>query len=179
MFLPARKKNGISNPNMKKLITWKRPSLIAYFVLIFVVLLYTFKSQIMPYYFRIQFRSPVVFHNVRITFPKGIIFNAGDKSVVLFHWEDPQAFLILGKINLNKITKEYLLRFFGEKCFDILETNDTHFKDNKSFTISYIDTSWKYNKAIYVISKNLRITYQGTKENYQEFKDIIDNMEFL
>lgn len=179
MFLPARKRNGRSNPNMKKLITWKRPSLIAYFVLIFVVLLYTFKSDIMPYFFRIQFKSPVVFHNVTITFPKGMIFSA-EKEIIGFHyWENPNAFLYIGKMNSNKMKKESLVQFFEKKNFFILETNDTHFKDNKSFTISYIDTSWKYNKAIYVIPKNLRITYQGTKENYKEFKDIIDNMEFL
>ena len=164
---------------MKKITTWKRPSLIAYFVLIFIVLLYTFKSQIMPYYFQIQFRSPIVFHNVRITFPKGIIFNVGDDSIVLFHWEDPHAFLIVGKINLKKMTKEYLLRFFEKKNFHILETNDIPLKDYRSFTISYMDSSWKYNKAIYVIPKNLRITYQGTREHYKEFKEIVDSMKFL
>jgi len=165
---------------IKRPITWKRPSFAAYLLLILVVLLYTFKSDIMPYFFRIKFKSPVVFDNVRITFPKGMIYNAGRKSIVFHHWEDPNAFLIVGKINLNKLTKERLTLFFKEKNFHILETKDmSSFKGYPGFTISYIDTSWTYNKAIYVIPKNLRITYQGTRENYKDFKDIIDSMEFL
>jgi hypothetical protein len=179
MFQHAPNNNGRSNPNMKKITTWKRPSLIAYFVLIFIVLLYTFKSQIMPYYFQIQFRSPIVFHNVRITFPKGMIFSA-EKEIIGFHyWENPNAFLYIGKMNSYKMKKESLIQFFEKKNFHILETNDIPFKDYRSFTISYMDSSWKYNKAIYVIPMNLRITYQGTREHYKDFKNIIDSMEFL
>jgi hypothetical protein len=108
-----------------------------------------------------------------------MIYNAGKKSIVIYHWEAANAFLHVGKINLSKMKKEYLLQFFEKKNFHILETKDIYFKDYPSFTISYIDKSWMYNKAIYVIPKNLRITYQGTRENYKSFKDIIDNMEFL
>lgn len=164
----------------KRSIIKKATNVICPLVLILVVLLYAFESHIMSYYFRIQCKSPVIFHDVRITFPKGMIYNAGKKSIVFHHWEDPNAFLIVGKINLNKLTKGRLMIFFKEKDFYILETNDiSFFKGYPGFTISYIDTSWKYNKAIYVIPKNLRITYQGTRENYKDFKDIIDSMEFL
>lgn len=107
-----------------------------------------------------------------------MIFNAGKKNIVFHHWEDTNAFLIVGKINLDKMTKERLILFLKEKNFYILETNDITFKDYRSFTISYIDTFWKYNKAIYIIPKNLRITYQGTRENYQDFEDIMDSMVF-
>jgi hypothetical protein len=165
---------------MKKLITWKTPSFITYLVLILVVLLYTFKSDIMPYFFRIKFKSPVEFHNVKITFPKGIIYNAGKRSIVLYHWEDPDAFLYLGEMNPEKMKKESLIQFFKKKNFHILETKDiSFFKGYPGFTISYVDASWKYNKDIYIIPKNLCINYQGTKENYKSFKDIIDSMEFL
>jgi hypothetical protein len=166
--------------NIKKLISWKTPSLITYLVLISVVLLYTFKSEIVPYFYRIKFSSPVIFHNLRITFPKGIIYNEDKKSIVFHHWEDPNTFLIVGMMNLNKLTKERLILFFKEKNFFILETKEiSFFKGYPGFTISYIDTSWKYNKAVYVIPKNLRITYQGTKDNYEDFKQIIDSIEFL
>jgi hypothetical protein len=164
---------------MKGPIVKKATNVICPLVLILVVLLYAFESHIMPYYFRIQFKSPVIFHNVRITFPRGIIFSADRKIIGFFHCEDPNAFLYVGKMNSNKMKKELLVRFFEKKNFYILETEDIHFKGNRSFTISYVDTSWKYNKAIYVIPKNLRITYQGTRENYKDFKDIIDSMEFL
>lgn len=164
---------------MKRPMVKKTTNVICPLVLILVVLLYAFESHIMSYYFRIQFKSPVIFHNVRITFPKGVIFNAGERGMVLHHWEEPNAFLIVGKIDLNKLSKERLSLFFEEKDFCILETKEIYFKDYPSFTISYIDTSWKYNKATYIIPKNLRITYQGTKENYKSFKDIIDSMEFL
>lgn len=165
---------------MKKSSTWKTLSYIAYLILIIVVLLYSFKSDIMPYFFRIKFSSPVIFHNLRITFPEGIIYNAGKKSIVFHHWEDPNTFLIVGTINLNKLTEERLIRFFKEKDFFILETKDVpFFKGYPSFTISYIDTSWKYNKTMYIIPRDLRITYQGTKEDYEQFKEIIDGIEFL
>ena len=134
----------------------------------------------MPFFFRIKFSSPVIFHNLRITFPKGIIYNADKKSIVFHHWEDPNAFLIVGMINLNKLTKERLILFFKEKNFYILETNEiSFFKGYPGFTISYIDTSWKYNKTMYIIPMNLRITYQGTKEDYEQFKEIIDNIQFF
>ena len=165
---------------MKKPITWKTPSLAAYLFLILVILLYTFKSDIMPYLFRIKFKSPVEFHNVRITFPKGIIYSKGKESIVFCHWEeDSNAFLYVRKMNLSKMTKEEFLQFFEKKKFHILETKDIYFKDYTSFTISYIDTSWKYNKGIYIIPKNLCINYDGTKKNYKDFKDVIDSMEFL
>ena len=140
---------------------------------------YIFKSQIGSFIWDIRCKSPVEFHDVRIEFPKGIIFTAGKESLVFCHWEYPKAFLHVGKINLRRMTKEYLLYFFEKKNFHILETKDIYFKDYPSFTISYIDTSWMYNKATFVIPKNLKITYQGTKENYKDFKDIIDSMEFL
>lgn len=133
----------------------------------------------MEYYFQIKFESPVIFDNVKITFPKGIKYNVGKKSIIFSHWEDPNAFLYVSEINLNKITKEYLLQFFKKKNFHILETKDIYFKEYPSFTISYLDTSWKYNKDIYIIPKNLCIKYDGTKEDYKDFKDIIDSMEFL
>ena len=165
---------------IKNRITWKKPSFIIYLFLIIVLLLYTFKSDIMPYFFRIKFSSPVIFHNLRITFPKGIIYNEGKKSIVFHNWEDPNTFLIVGMMNLNKLTKELLILFFKEKNFFILETKEiSSFKGYPGFTISYIDTSWKYNKAVYVIPKNMRITYQGTKDKYEDFKQIIDCIEFL
>lgn len=133
----------------------------------------------MSYYFRIKFKSPVTFQNVRITFPKGMIYNSGRKSIIFHHWENPTAFLLVAKMNSNKMKKEALIKFFKKKGFYVLETTDAHFKGYRSFTISYIDTSWKHKKVIYIISKNLRITYQGTRENYQEFQNIMDSMEFL
>ncbi len=167
----ARNRSFINKP-----IIWKIVSLISFIV----ILLCTFKSDIMPYYFRIKFKSPVMFDNVKITFPKGVIYSVGKKSIIFFHWKDPNAFLYVRKmINLNKITKEYLLQFFEKKNFHILETEDIHFKDYPSLTISYLDTSWKYNKDIYIIPKNLVIAYVGTREDYKDFKEIIDSMEFL
>jgi len=140
---------------------------------------YILKSQIGSFVWGIRCKSPVEFHDVRIRFPKGIMFTAGKESLVFCHWEDPKAFLHVGKINLSKMTNEYLLQFFEKKNYHILETKDIYFKKYPSFTISYIDSSWMYNKATFIIPKNLRITYQGTKENYKSFKDIIDSMEFL
>lgn len=165
---------------MKGPIVKKATNIICPLVLILVVLLYAFESHIMSYYFRIQFKSPVEFHNVKITFPKGIIYSKGKESIVFCHWEkNSNAFLYVRKMNLSKMTKEYLLQLFEKKNFHILETKDIYFKDYTSFTISYIDTSWKYNKGIYIIPKNLCINYDGTRENYKDFKDIIDSIEFL
>ena len=164
---------------IKKPIIWKTTNFICYLVLIIAVLLCTFKSHIMPYYFRIRFKSPVEFHNVKITFPKGIIYSVSKKSIGFSHWENSNGFLLVRKIDLSKMTKEYLIQFFKKKNFHILEAKDISFKDYPSFTISYVDTSWKYNKGIYIIPRNLCVTYDGTRENHKEFKDIIDNMEFL
>lgn len=164
----------------KRSIIKKATNVICPLVLILVVLLYAFESHIMSYYFRIQCKSPVIFHDVRITFPKGMIYNAGKKSIVFHYWEDPNAFLYVGKMNPKGMKMQSLVQFFQEKSFHILETKDIFlFKGYPSFTISYIDTSWTYNRDIYIIPKNLCINYQGTKENYESFKDIIDSMEFL
>ena len=165
---------------MKKPITWKTPSFAVYLFLILVVLLYTFKSDIMPYFFRIKFESPVVFHNVRITFPKGIVFDMGNKSIIFHYWEDPRAFLYFGEMNPEKMNKESLIQIFKKKNFHILETKDiSSFKGYPGFMISYFDTSWTYNRDIYLKSKRLCINYQGTKKYYEQFKEIIDSIEFL
>jgi len=159
---------------------WKRPSFIIYFFLIIVILVCSFKSEIMPYFFRIQYKSPVIFHNIKITFPQGIVFDAGNKSIILYHWEDPHAFLYVREMNPKKMKKESLVQFFKKKNFNVLETKDiSSFKGYSGFTISYLDTSWTYNKDIYIIPKNLCINYQGTKKDYEQFKKIIDSMEFL
>jgi hypothetical protein len=94
---------------------------------------------------------------MRITFPKGMIYNAGKKTIVFQHWNEPDASLIIGKTNLEKLTKERLTIFLKEKEFYLIEAEDTFFKNDPSFAISYIDTSWIYNKAIFIIPKNLRI----------------------
>lgn len=165
---------------MKRPVTWKAPSLAAYLLLILVVLLYTFKSDIMPYFFRIKFKSPVVFHNVKITFPRGIVFGTGNKSIILHHWDDPHTFLYLREMNPRKLKKESLVQFFEEKNFHVLETKDVpSFKGYPGFIISYVDTSWTYNKDLYIIPRKLCINYQGTKEDYEKFKEIIDAIEFL
>lgn len=164
---------------IKKSTRWKSPSLIAYLLLISVVLLYTFKSEIVPYFYRIKFSSPVIFNNIRINFPKGVIFNKDESTISFYEWEHPKAFLFVGKMKSNRMNKESLVQFFKKKNFYILEVKDMLFKNYRSFSISYIDNSWEYNKAIFVIPMNLRITYQGSKEDYEKFKKIIDNMEFL
>jgi len=152
---------------------------VSYTILIIVVLLYTFKSYILTYYFRIQFQSPVRFHNIEIMFPKGVIYKTGEKSIFLWRWDNPNSSLYIREINPKAMNKESLIQYFKNKKFFILETKDIYFKGFASFMISYIDTSWMYNKDIYIIRKNLIINYKGSKEDYTVFKVIIDNMKFL
>ena len=73
---------------------------------------YVFKSQIGSFIFEVKYKSPVEWNNMQIYFPEGMIYEIDSKGIQFFYWEDPKGFLYFRKINLNKITKEYLLEFF-------------------------------------------------------------------
>lgn len=141
---------------------------------------YIFRSHIGLLIWALRCKSPVVWNNVKVTFPKGVIYKKYDKSIQFFYWEDPSAFLYIRKIDLNTNTKDYLIRFFTTKNFHILETTDMTFKNYDSFTISYLDNPSKvYNEGIYVIPKNICILFEGDKEKYSELRGLIDHIEFL
>jgi len=151
---------------------------ISYLVLAILVLSLSFKSEIKKFCFGIRYKSPVDFVNLKITFPKGIGYNAGKKSIVFFHYDAPDTYLYVGKTDLSKTTKESLEQFLLKKGFHILKMDKSKFKEFPSISISYVDTSWRYNESLYIISQNVRVTYIGTRDNYKYFKNIIQSMEF-
>ena len=120
----------------------------------------------------------ITFHNVRIAFQKGMIYDMGENSIAILDWKLPKNYLYIAKKNLSYEDKEKILLFLKNKNFKILETKNTFFKKHESFTITYIDSTSNYNKSIYVIPKNIEITYVGAKENYRTLKHIIDKIEF-
>jgi len=153
--------------------------LVCFIILVILVLSLTFKSDIEKLYCRFKFESPVEIENVRITFPKGMGYNADEESIVLFDINSPDTYLYVGITDLSKETKENLHKFLSKKELQVLSVKDTAFKGQSSVSLSYLDTSWRYNKSIYVIPKNVRITYTGTRDNYKLFKDIIDSIDFV
>ncbi len=143
---------------------------------------YIFRTNIGSFIWTIKCKSPVEWNQVRISFPKGMIYKVYDetKTIMFFHWEGPKKFLSVKKINLNKINKEYLIQFFKRKNYQVLEVEDIIFKGYQSFTISYIDkASNMYNKGIYIIPKNMCILYEGETMDYNDFNEVIDSIEFL
>ncbi len=141
---------------------------------------YILKSQIGSFIWALRCKSPVVWNNVRISFPEGIAYKMYDDSIWLFYWDDPNNLLALKETDTKNITEEYLAQFFKSKRFSILQTNELDFRKYRSFTITYTDDASKlYYKRIYIVPKNLCIVYEGEMEKYEDFKDIIENMEFL
>jgi len=109
-----------------------------------------------------------------------MVYKIYPESVWLFYWDEERNSVSFQKIELEKQFKRNLLEFFKSKKFNILENSDINFKNHKSFTISYIDNKTKlYYKRIYVIPKNLNILYEGERAKYEDFKRIIDDIEFL
>lgn len=153
-------------------------TLLPIFLIIFCALLFVFKSELKTYYFSIKFPSPVIFHNVSVSFQKGMIYDMGENSIVIFNWKEPKTYLYVAKMDISDKDKVNKLHFLKTKNFKILEVKDILFKEHESFTISYIDRTSNYNKAIYVIPMNIQITFVGAKENYSKFKYIIDEIEF-
>jgi len=101
-------------------------------------------------------------------------------SFLEVYWDDEINSVSLNKIDLQNTSKKDLIEFFKKKKFNNLETNNINFKNLESFEISYIDNKTKlYYHRIYVIPKNLYIFYEGEIDSYEDFKRIIDDIEFL
>ena len=142
---------------------------------------YIFKSNIGTFYLSIKYTSPVEWNDIKIDFPKEIVYKIGDNSIVFFNWEEPTNFLSIRKMNMHQVKKDYLLNFYEKKSFKILKSEDLSFRQLKSFSISYLDTdnNSNFNKNIYIIPKNLGILYSGNEENYSDFHTVINSIEFL
>lgn len=147
-------------------------------LLLFVLVLYIFKPYIMPYFWRIIYKSPVALENIKIEFPKGFILTKGEDNVSLHLWNKPHVFLYVRKVNPQRLEKKKLLNFFKNKGFHILRIQDSTLREYKGFSISYINNSWEYNKLLCIPSKGLYIEYTGTKKDYKPFKKIIQNIKF-
>jgi hypothetical protein len=151
-------------------------------ILIFIlgIVSYLFKSPIGSFYWGLKCKSPIVWNNIKIKFPKGIVYKIYPESVWLFYWDEEKNSVSLQKIELQDKFKSDLLDFIKSKKFNILETDNINFKNHESFTISYIDNKTKlYYKRIYIIPKNIYILYEGERTKYKDFKRIIDDIEFL
>ena len=96
-----------------------------------------------------------------------------------FDWDKTDGYLSIKKMDVQNFSRDYIVQFFEDKNYKVLEKKDIKFKENQGFIISYIDDSGTYNYNIYIAPKNLRFHYEGDKENYEIFKEIIDDIEFL
>lgn len=170
---------GFGRNGRKYYISSKKKWISEVILLLFVTVL-VFKSEMMSYYYYyMKYKSPVEFNNVEITFPKDIVYSKSDKSINFVHWKKPYAFLNIGKIDLNKIDKNYLTNCFENRGFVVIDVQDLSYRGFQSFSISYMDTSWEYNKSIFIVPKNTKITYTGSKKMYNDcFKEIVDAIEF-
>jgi len=151
-------------------------------ILIFIIgiVSYLFKSSIGSFFWGLKCKSPIVWNNIKIKFPKGMAYKIYPESVWLFYWDEQRNSVSFQKIELQNKFKRNLLEFIKSKKYNILETSDINFKNHESITISYIDNKTKlYYKRIYVIPKNLYILYEGEINKYKDFKRIIDDIEFL
>ncbi len=70
--------------NAKKKFGNKKVNTIILVVFVVGVSSYIFKSEIGTYIWRIRCRSPIVWDNIRINFPEGIIYRKNDKGIVFF-----------------------------------------------------------------------------------------------
>jgi hypothetical protein len=166
--------------NAKKKFGNQKVNIIILVIFVVGVSSYIFRSQIGTYIWRIRCRSPMVWNNIRIKFPKGMIYREKNKSIVFFHWENPKGFLYLRKMDLNTKDKDYLISFLKKKEFHILETAEINFKNYQSFLISYLDNKSKdYYSGIYVVPRNVCILYEGDRKTYEDFRSLIDDIEFL
>jgi len=158
----------------------KKTNILVILIFIIGIVSFFFKSSIGSFFWRLKCRSPIIWNNIKIKFPKGMVYKIYPESVWLFYWDEERNSVSLQKIELQSKFKRNLLEFFKSKKYNILETSDINFKNHKSFTISYIDNKTKlYYKRIYVIPKNLYILYGGERAKYKDFKRIIDDIEFL
>ena len=165
---------------IKKTFGSKTVDIVLVLIFLIGVSSYIFKSQIGLFVWGIRYKSPVEWNNISIKFPKGMIYRIYNKSIQLFYWEDPKGFLWVRNKKLTNKSKENLIKFFKYKKLLILEDREANFKGFKGFIISYTDsTSETYNKGIYIIPKNICILYEGKRGNYEDFKEVIDGIEFL
>jgi len=166
--------------NSSRAFIINKANIIVIILFIIAISSYFFRSSIGSFFWGLKCKSPVVWYNIKIHFPKDIVYKIYPESIWLFYWDDEINSVSLNKIDLQNTSKKDLIEFFKKKKFNNLETNNINFKNLESFEISYIDKKTKlYYHRIYVIPKNLYIFYEGEIDSYQDFKRIIDDIEFL
>jgi hypothetical protein len=166
--------------SIKKIFSNRTIIIISFLIFVIGISSYIFKSQVGSFIWGIRCKSPVLWNNVKITFPKEIVYKKFNEDITFFYWEDPnEGFLHLIKKDLNRINKNNMVGFIKSKNFQILETKDLLIKGNNSFIISYFDNESKeYFKRIYIIPKNIYILYEGKRKECKDFDKMLDSLIF-
>jgi len=156
-----------------------RTNILIFLIFVLGVSSYLFRSNIGSLIWSIKYKSPIVWKDLKIVFPKEMRYKEYDKSIWFYYWENPKSFLSFKTLKPKNMQKNYLVQFFREKGFQLTEVKDIYLSGFPSFEIEYINESGSFNKNIYVIPKNLLIHYEGEKGDYKYFVGLIQSIKFL
>lgn len=158
----------------------KKLDLVVFVFLVLGISSYVFRTQIGYLIWGLRYKSPVIWNEVSVNFPKEMRYKVYDDSIQFFHWENPRGFLYLKKRDLKETTKDCVLQFFNGKNFRIVESEPISFKNHPGFTISYMDDRSKsYFKWLCITPKDLCIIYEGDRSEFPVFDKLIHSIEFL
>jgi len=165
---------------MKKKTIYYCALCIGFIALILGFGLYFFYWEIALPLTGLQTKSPLIWHDMKITFPKGITYqtytkNGKDDGIVLTYYRDPEDTAFIRTRDLNR---ETLLHNIKKKDGKILEVEDIIFKGYKGFSVTFIDDQGMYNNFIYFPFKKLIFGYTGRRDNFDKYKKILNDIEF-
>lgn len=149
-----------------------------YFILLcIIVLISIFDNDILLFYYRLKYPSPVIWNNVEISLDKTMIYGKDQNGITLTYPNGPDGGISVGKLIVNDFSEidaalNKMDRIVLEKHRELLNGHESYFVKTKKSHDTEIDL------RIFIPSINITVSYNGPEENYIYFKDIIYKINF-
>lgn len=149
--------------------------LIVIVIIVLCLILLSLRYDIVNMYLSYKYPSPVDFYELSIPIEKGFVYSKTEKSVRI---ADP-----LHNSYSVRIVKDFTLSH-GDSLNDFLEKLghmvikvENAERDGVQYLQAFsVDRGWWLNVSLYFPNQQIMIVYRGTKEYYDNFRKIIDDI---
>lgn len=124
-------------------------------------------------------RSPVVWYNLKITFPDTIIYRQSNDEIIFLKWDfDGTSLFLKHKTTGSLSTGVTIKRLTNLNC-EVLSFEETVILSRPATKIDNIREDGSYNRVILIPERLLWISMTGDKDKFGEYEEIIRGIEVL